>query len=156
MQRLFFLLTMALAVPALLAEEALPVAKIAASVSDRIPLKTVVPEYPHKARRDRTEGQVEVCFEIDRKGRPRRIAVRNSTNRAFEKPSIKAVRASSYRPLKDDEELQAIKSCRTFIFSLEPAEDQASWFTAHATPKTTISENTNSAMQMISAELSSL
>ena len=122
MKRLLILLAMTMAVTTLLAKEELTVAHVVDSIADRIPLQTVAPEYPHKARRDRIEGQVEVCFEINREGRPRRIAVRNSTNRAFEKPSIKAVRASSFRPLNDDEKLQSIKSCRTFIFSLEPAE----------------------------------
>lgn len=124
MQRLLILLTMTMAVTTLLAEEELAVAHVVDSIADRIPLQTVAPEYPRKARRDRIEGQVEVCFDIDRRGRPRRIAVRNSTNRAFEKPSIKAVRASSFRPLNDDEEMQSIKACRTFIFSLEPVEEQ--------------------------------
>jgi len=91
--------------------------------TDRIPVHTVAPEYPHKARRDRVEGQVQVCFEVTREGQTRRIAVRNSTHRAFEKPSIKAVRASSFRPIGKDEPLAAIKTCRTFIFSLEPVED---------------------------------
>jgi protein TonB len=104
------------------ADEDSVVAKIVDSDIDRIPAYTVAPEYPRKARRDRIEATVQVCFEIDRQGRPRRVAVRNSTNRAFERPSIKAVRASSFRPLKDEEKLQSIKSCRTFIFSLEPAE----------------------------------
>ena len=123
MQRSVFFLVLILAIPALWAEEDEIVARVIDSIAGRIPLQTVAPEYPRKARRDRVEAQVEVCFEINREGRPRRIAVRNSTNRAFEKPSIKAVRASSFRPLNDDEELQSIKSCRTFIFSLEPAED---------------------------------
>ncbi len=98
-------------------------ARVIDGKSDRIPAYTVAPRYPHKARRDRVEGQVMVCFEIDRKGRPRRIAVRNSTHRAFEKPSIIAVRASSFRPLGKQDVLQAIKSCRTFIFSLVPVDD---------------------------------
>lgn len=90
--------------------------------SRRLPALTVAPEYPRKARRDRIEGEVQVCFDVDREGRTRRIAVRHSTNRAFEKPSIRAVRASRFRPLKKDEALQSIKSCRTFRFSLEPVE----------------------------------
>ncbi len=97
-----------------------------AGVSDtdikRLPAHTVAPEYPRRERRDRIEGEVQVCFDIDREGRPRRIAVRNSTNRAFEKPSIQAVRASKFRPLKDDEPLQSMKSCRTFRFTLQPVE----------------------------------
>ncbi len=94
--------------------------------TDRIPEHTVAPEYPRKARRDRIEGEVVVCFDIDRRGRTRRIAVRHSTNREFEKPSIRAVRASSFRPLRDDEPLQSIKTCRTFVFALVPLDDEES------------------------------
>jgi TonB family protein len=96
------------------------VARIVDSSSERVPQLTVAPEYPRKARRDRIEGEVQVCFEIDREGRTHRVSVRNSTNRAFEKPSINAVRASSFRPLDKDETLPAIKYCRSFIFVLEP------------------------------------
>jgi len=122
----WYFLTLLLTASILAAEDEVTVAHVVDSISGRMPLQTVVPEYPHKARRDRVEGQVDVCFEIDRQGRTRRIAVRNSTNRAFEKPSIKAVRASTFRPLKDDEGLPLIKSCRRFIFSLEPVEEQVS------------------------------
>ena len=97
-----------------------------AGVSDtdlkRVPAYTVAPEYPRRERRDRIEGEVQVCFDINREGRPRRIAVRNSTHRAFEKPSMQAIRASSFRPLKDDEPLQTLKACRTFRFTLLPVE----------------------------------
>lgn len=95
------------------------VARVIDSSSDRVPQLTVAPKYPRKARRDRVEGEVQVCFEIDREGHTRRIAVRNSTNRAFEKPSIDAVRASSFRPVDEAAALPAIKYCRTFVFSLE-------------------------------------
>jgi hypothetical protein len=102
MRQSLYFLTLVLTAPALLAEDDATVAHVVDSISDRMPVQTVAPKYPRKARRDRVEGQVEVCFEIDRKGRPRRIA------------------------LKDDEELQSIKSCRRFIFSLEPVEEQVS------------------------------
>ena len=86
----------------------------------RVPKFTLIPEYPKIARRDRIEGEVQVCFEITRDGRTRRIAVRNSTNRVFEKPAIRAVRASSYEPLPPGATPAGIKACRTFRFSLEP------------------------------------
>ena len=88
--------------------------------SDRVPKHTVAPEYPHVARRDRIEGRVQVCYHIDRRGRPYRVAVRNSTHRVFERPALRAVRASSYMPLKDGEKRTGIKTCRTFRFELEP------------------------------------
>ena len=107
---------------AIAAEDATLVARVIDADTSRVPLHTVVPQYPHKARRDRVEGEVQVCFDVDRAGRTHRISVRTSTNRAFERPSIKSVRASTFRPLGKDEPLQEMKSCRTFIFALEPAE----------------------------------
>lgn len=91
------------------------------SGTDRVPLNTVVPDYPEVARRDRIEGEVQVCFDITRDGRPQRVAVRKSTNRLFEKPARKAVRKSTWVPLKKDEVDSGIKACRTFRFSLVPA-----------------------------------
>lgn len=89
-------------------------------VGDRVPTHTVIPAYPEKARRDRIEGEVQVCYDVDRKGRPYRIAVRSSSNRMFERPSLRAVRASAYKPLEADEESSGIKTCRTFRFQLQP------------------------------------
>jgi TonB family protein len=90
--------------------------------SDRVPVETVVPAYPKDARRDRIEGDVQVCFHIDRNGKPYRIAVRKSTNRVFEKPARRAVRASRYKALEEGEKASGIKSCRTFRFTLEPVK----------------------------------
>lgn len=87
---------------------------------DRVPLQTVVPVYPERALKDRLQGEVEVCFNVDREGRTSRIAVRRSSNRVFEKPAMQAVRASSYKPLEDNEILSGIKTCRTFRFRLDP------------------------------------
>ena len=88
---------------------------------ERVPLNTVAPAYPEVARRDRIEGDVQVCFNVDREGRPYRIAVRSSSNRVFEKPAIRAIRASRYQPVPEDREVPAIKTCRTFRFRLESA-----------------------------------
>lgn len=87
---------------------------------ERVPLNTVVPVYPEKARRARVEGEVEVCFLVDREGRTSRVSVRRSTNRVFEKPSRDAVRISTYKPLSPDQKLSGIKTCRTFRFHLMP------------------------------------
>ena len=88
---------------------------------ERVPLNTVAPAYPEVARRDRIEGDVQVCFNVDREGRPYRIAVRSSTNRVFEKPAIRAIRASRYLPVAKEQDVPAIKTCRTFRFRLESA-----------------------------------
>lgn len=93
-------------------------ASIIDSNKQRTPTLTIAPEYPRKARRDRVEGEVQVCFDIDRKGRTHRVAVRNSSHRTFERPSIRAVRASLFEPLELDQQLQSVKTCRLFVFSL--------------------------------------
>ena len=95
------------------------------SRTDRVPRKTVIPEYPDTARRDRIEGEVQVCFDISRQGYPRRIAVRSSTHRVFERPAMKAVRGSRWQPLEKGKALPAIKACRTFRFSLVPVGEDA-------------------------------
>ena len=88
---------------------------------ERGPPNTVAPAYPAVALRERIEGDVQVCFNVDREGRPYRIAVRSSTNRVFEKPAIRAIRASRYQAVPEEREVPAIKTCRTFRFRLEPA-----------------------------------
>ena len=93
------------------------------SDTDRMPLLTSVPDYPEVARRDRIQGEVQVCFNITRDGYPRRIAVRSSTNRVFEKPAMKAVRKSTWVRLDDDEVMSGIKACRTFRFTLVSVDD---------------------------------
>ena len=110
--------------PAAADDDAALLARIIDADISRVPVYTVAPEYPRKARRDRIEGEVQVCFHISRSGTTRSISVRSSTNRAFERPSTKAVRASTFRPLKKDQALAASKSCRTFVFSLQPVEEQ--------------------------------
>lgn len=87
--------------------------------SERVPLNTVAPVYPAIAMRDRVEGDVQVCFNVDRKGRPYRIAVRSSTDRIFERPSIRAIRTSRYVALPPEKKVPGIKTCRTFQFRLE-------------------------------------
>ena len=87
---------------------------------DRKPLQTVVPVYPERALDDRVQGDVEVCFIIDREGRTSRISVRKSSHRMFEKPAMRAVRASSYVPLDENKTLSGIKTCRIFRFRLDP------------------------------------
>jgi TonB family protein len=87
---------------------------------DRKPLQTVVPVYPAPALDDRVQGDVEVCFNIDREGRTSRISVRKSSHRMFEKPAMRAVRASSYVPLDENKILSGIKTCRIFRFRLDP------------------------------------
>lgn len=108
------------AAAAVAADEEEEIAHLLDPGGDRVPLHTVVPVYPERAIKERLQGDVEVCFQVDREGRTSRIAVRTSSHRLFEKPAIQAARASSYRPLEDHELLSSIKTCRTFRFRLDP------------------------------------
>lgn len=88
--------------------------------SDRIPAVTAVPQYPQKARRDRIEGEATVCYLIDIRGEVVRPAVRRSSHRMFAKPSLKAIRNSSYEPLRPHQKMSPVKTCRTYRFLLTP------------------------------------
>ncbi len=114
-----FLILLSLAAAPSLADET-TYARFIDENLDRTPAHTVVPEYPHVAMRDRIEGEVQVCYHIDRRGRPYRVAVRNSTHRVFERPARRAVRASTWEPLAEGEEASNVKTCRTFTFELTP------------------------------------
>ena len=102
---------------------------------DRKPLHTVVPEYPEKARMLRIEGDVQVCFHITRDGLPRRVAIRRSTHRYFEKAARNAVRRLTWHPVPAGEEVPNIKACRTFRFTLVPVPPEERE-TASAPPQT--------------------
>ncbi len=109
---------LALAIPALAQDDGGPVDTID-STTERKPVNTIVPEYPEAARRERLEGEVQVCFDITRTGMPRRVAVRHSSHRYFEKPARDAVRRSTWRAVPPGEAVPNIKACRTFRFRLE-------------------------------------
>lgn len=93
---------------------------ITVDTGERKPALTVVPIYPELARRERVEGDVQVCFNVDRDGIPYRVRVRRSTNRIFEKPARLAARASTFEPLVPGKKLSGVKTCRTFRFRLKP------------------------------------
>jgi TonB family protein len=102
------------------AEEAADVSLGGEYSGDRKPRHTVVPVYPQRALRDRIQGDVEVCFDVNREGDTSRIAVRRSSNRIFEKAAIQAVRQSKYVAVPANLTLSGIKTCRTFRFRLDP------------------------------------
>ena len=90
------------------------------SNSDRVPWVTAVPQYPKVARRDRIEGEATVCYLINAKGKIIRPSIRRSSHRMFEKSAMKAIKQSNYEPLKPDQTVSQVKTCRTFRFRLNP------------------------------------
>jgi TonB family protein len=90
------------------------------SNNDRVPLLTAFPTYPSIARRDRIQGQTTVCFMIKQDGRITRVRLKDSTHRIFKKPSLKAIKRSTFEPLGPNQLLATGRTCRTFRFRLEP------------------------------------
>lgn len=98
--------------------------------TDRTPIHTIVPEYPQKAWLERVEGDVEVCFYITRGGRPYNVRVRKSDNRIFERSARNAVEMSWFEAIPRGEKVPQIKTCRTFLFRLEPVDREDLEFVA--------------------------
>lgn len=90
--------------------------------TERSPVHTIVPEYPEKAWLERVEGDVEVCFYITRGGRPYNVRVRRSDHRIFERAARDAVELSWFEAIPRGEKVPQIKTCRTFLFRLEPVD----------------------------------
>jgi len=90
--------------------------------TDRTPVHTIIPEYPQQAWFERIQGDVEVCFFVTRGGRPYNIAVRNSDHRVFERPARDAVKHSWFEAIPRPDKVPQVKTCRTFLFRLEPVE----------------------------------
>ncbi len=88
--------------------------------TDRLPLVTAFPDYPSIARRDRIEGEAIVCFRIDTEGKVRSSKIKTSTHKIFVKPSLRAMRASSFAPLRPGQTLDGSRTCRTFRYRLDP------------------------------------
>lgn len=92
------------------------------STTDRVPSRTTFPEYPRIARRDRIEGEATVCFMIKADGKVSKAKVQSSTHRMFSRPSLRAIRKSSYEPLAPGQILGTERTCRTYRFRLDPIE----------------------------------
>ena len=86
----------------------------------REPAATVFPEYPEEARFFRLEGETTVCFRINAQGEVIRPRVARSTDRIFERPSLRAIRASAFTPLEFGEIASAADVCRVYRFRLNP------------------------------------
>jgi TonB family protein len=87
----------------------------------RQPAATVFPKYPEDARLFRLEGETTVCFRINAQGEIVRPKVASSTDRIFERPALRAIRASSFTPLEVGQaDSVADDVCRVFRFRLTP------------------------------------
>jgi TonB family protein len=93
------------------------------SSHDRTPSITAFPKYPRIARRDRIEGQAVVCFKISLDGRIRSVRTKSYSDRIFRRPALRAIKDSSFEPLRPYEVFSTARTCRTYRFRLEPVEE---------------------------------
>jgi TonB family protein len=88
----------------------------------RQPAATVFPAYPEEARLYRWEGEATVCFKINAEGEIVRPKIASSTHRVFERPALRAIRASAFTPLGAGEADSAAEVCRVFRFRLNAVD----------------------------------
>lgn len=74
-----------------------------------VPVRTVAPDYPDELRRDGISGVVMVKCTIDDKGNVTEPEVEKSSNPAFEKPALSALKKWKFKPAKSDGVPVAIK-----------------------------------------------
>jgi periplasmic protein TonB len=74
-----------------------------------VPVRTVAPDYPDELRREGVSGLVMVKVSIDESGNVTETLVEKSSNAAFEKPAIAALKKWKFKPAKQDGAPVAIK-----------------------------------------------
>lgn len=74
-----------------------------------VPVRTVAPDYPSELRRDGVSGVVMVKCTIDEQGNVIDPEIEKSSNGAFEKPAIAALKKWKFKPAKQDGAPVAIK-----------------------------------------------
>ncbi len=74
-----------------------------------VPVRTVPPDYPDELRRDGVSGLVMVKCTIDEQGNVSGTEVEKSSNAAFEKPALNALKKWKFKPAKQDGTPVAIK-----------------------------------------------
>lgn len=91
---------------------------------ERKPVLTVSPRYPEKPRRERREARVIVCFKIYPDGSVRKPYVFTSSDRAFNRASLRAIKASRFAAIEKSGE--RIDACRTYRYRLDAVEQTSS------------------------------
>lgn len=74
-----------------------------------VPVRTVAPDYPDELRREGISGLVMVKCSIDEQGNVTETEIEKSSNPAFEKPAVAAVKKWKFKPAKQDGTAVAIK-----------------------------------------------
>jgi|EndMetStandDraft_4_1072995.scaffolds.fasta_scaffold587877_1 protein TonB len=86
-----------------------PVVALAETKEPPVPVRTVAPDYPDELRRDGVSGIVMVKCTIDVQGNVVDPEVEKSSNGAFDKPALAALKKWKFKPAKQDGAPVAIK-----------------------------------------------
>lgn len=78
-------------------------------VEPPVPVRTAAPAYPDELRREGVSGLVMVKCDIDAQGNVTGTEIEKSSNAAFEKPAVDAVKKWKFKPAKQDGAPIAIK-----------------------------------------------
>ena len=84
-----------------------------------VPLRRPSPQYPDALRRDRVNGKVLVEIGIDERGRVGETEIVNSSDEAFSKSSLPAVRRWKFEPAERDGEKVESKARQQFDFNIK-------------------------------------
>lgn len=74
-----------------------------------VPVRTVPPDYPPELRREGVSGLVMIKCTIDEQGNVVDPQIEKSSNMAFEKPAVEALKKWKFKPAKQDGNPIAIK-----------------------------------------------
>jgi protein TonB len=88
---------------------ALAAPAVAQKVEPPVPVRTASPDYPPELRREGVSGLVMVKCSIDEQGNVTEAEIEKSSNAAFEKPAVAAVKKWKFKPAKQDGNPVAIK-----------------------------------------------
>ncbi|MCX6953505.1 MAG: energy transducer TonB [Verrucomicrobia bacterium] len=86
----------------LLATPLLFVAPALAATEPPVPVRTAAPDYPDDMKRDGVSGVVMVKCTIDAQGNVTTSIVEKSSNAAFEKPAVEALKKWKFKPARAD------------------------------------------------------
>lgn len=74
-----------------------------------VPLRTAPPEYPEELRQDGVRGLVTVKCAIDEQGNVTEATVEKSSNAAFDKAALAAIKKWKFKPASQDGKPVAVK-----------------------------------------------
>lgn len=96
---------------------------IVTNTAERRALSSSSPTYPEKARNERREGDVTVCYTITAEGKVRRPYVHASSDRVFNRAAVRAAKEIVYEAAVPGAANMRAPGCSTFRFRLQPLRE---------------------------------